>query len=357
MENNEITNSKYWYHYIYGELEFININGDIVKLKPSENNYFYKEYLKLRAKSQKSKDEYLYFNISLFKTSKVTKGYILSSDPIDIAEMFVSSKDTCFPLSVKWLESFDVNLPNSQYPLPLCSLYKEESIGYCELINRKLAPELQIKTLPLFINVIRMSELETNRVISLRLNLSKDNPFYCSQKDFETAIKYANSAGQINYFKDTTRFVLGELQKSMLITYDWNIISKQIDDYIKKNVQDDSFYNFDNVSNFICQLIKNGIIKKSSEKNIEDVLKCVLDCIDNNKDKPSKWTKDILIIDTRKLRINPQFYLNAGLSKPSYLELREKTAKEQGDAILLNKIHNLIHNLTELHKKITSLLS
>lgn len=174
-----ISKTKRWYHYIYGELVVgsVDEDGKYVNLEPSENNEFYKKFLK---------DKKLKFSIDSFETSedKSFVGKILTPYPEKIVKEFADSPEASYfekggsgsqrPSCLGWGDFGDMEILEdnaSEKGKKKLKLYKNPS-------NSKDSTRL-----PLLFYIVSLSDLKTFISISQDAKTDETNPFFFSDLD------------------------------------------------------------------------------------------------------------------------------------------------------------------------------
>lgn len=351
MNKNEIITSiksiKYWYHYIYGELELIDIDGDIVKLQPSANNIFYSEYLKLRLRDGKTKDEYLYFNVVAFKYSnRQDNEYNLTPMPSDIAEMFVTAKKE-FTYNSSSFYYVDEN--TSQAPQPLVCPATINNPKYLDY--------------PLFRNIIKANDMLRHIETSSHMSLCDEDPLCCTNADYIFAIKDKimdnSNNSQEKFYDFIINRIMDKLRQERIIQIVDKSFNDELNSYVNTFIKQNKHSSYekityadikkymDGIPYFYTKLIEKGILICQDQGSYKEIIEKFV--------KYGNYTKDMIenndeyFINDFRLRINPHFYLKSGDGAPSYLEMQKEYYLNTKNKELAEKNDMLISNLIKLH--------
>lgn len=365
MNKNEIITSiksiKYWYHYIYGELELIDIDGDIVKLQPSTNNIFYSEYLKLRLRDGKTKDEYLYFNLVAFKYgNRQDNEYTLTPMPSDIAEMFVTAKKE-FTYNSSSFYRVDEN--TSQEPQPLvCPATIDclvDEYGHKHIYRNAKYPDY-----PLFRNIIKANDMLRHIETSSHMSLCDEDPLCCTNADYIFAIKDKiiddSNNSQEKFYDFIINRVIDKLRQERIIQIVDKSFNDELNSYVNAFIKQNKHSSYEKISYadikeymdgitcFYNKLIEKGILICQDQSSYKEIIEKFV--------KYGNYTKDMLenndeyFINDFRLRINPHFYLKGGDGAPSYLEMQKEYYINTKNKELAEKNDMLISNLIKLHE-------
>lgn len=375
MNKNEIITSiksiKYWYHYIYGELELIDIDGDIVKLQPSANNIFYTEYLKLRLRDEKTKDEYLYFNIDAFKNgNRQDKRYSLTPMPSDIAEMFVTAEknfvynnDNFYPIDTT---PSGMSTQNPQWPK---QLVYPETIDYLldEYGHKRKYKNVKYPDHPLFRNIIKANDMLRYIETSSHMSLCDEDPLCCTNADYIFAIKDKimdnSNNSQEKFYDFIINRIIDKLRQERIIQIVDKSFNDELNSYVNAFIKQNKHSSYekitydnikkymDGIPYFYTKLIEKGILICQDQDSYKEFIEKFV--------KYGNYTKDMLenndeyFINDFRLRINPHFYLKSGDGAPSYLEMQKEYYINTKNKEFAEKNDMLISNLIKLHDLFT----